>query len=246
VPRTIVVSDIHGCLQELDALLSSCAFLRGTDRLVLIGDLMDRGPDPVGVVRRARELGAETVRGNHDDKHLRWRDHEARKATRPAYRNPMRPLSEAAQNANAALTDEDLAYLRATPYSLALDGNWIAVHAGLATNRPLSEQKPDVLMRVRYVNEEGHLANAGTDWKAPPDAHLWATRWPGPQSVVYGHIVHDLARPRVDEPRPGVWCYGIDTGCCFGGRLTALLLPEREIVQVAARAAYAPYTAGDD
>jgi hypothetical protein len=90
------------------------------------------------------------------------------------------------------------------------------------------------------------MANAGPDWGAPPDGHLWATRWPGPESVVYGHVVHDLAHPRLDEPRPGVFCYGIDTGCCFGGHLTALILPERQFVQVPARAAYMRFTPGDD
>ena len=78
--RTIVVGDVHGCLEELDELLSRLE-VGPSDRLVLAGDLMDRGPDPVGVVRRARERGALAVLGNHDEKHLRFARHEAKRRT---------------------------------------------------------------------------------------------------------------------------------------------------------------------
>ena len=63
----------------------------------------------------------------------------------------------------------------------------------------------------------------------------WAEAWTGPDSVVYGHFPHDLGAPRRDEPRPGVACVGIDTGCVYGGALTALVLPAGEIVQVPSR-----------
>ena len=59
------------------------------ESLVFVGDLMDRGPDPVGVVRRVRELGARAVMGNHDEKHVRFGRHEARRLGEPAYRNPL-------------------------------------------------------------------------------------------------------------------------------------------------------------
>jgi hypothetical protein len=73
----------------------------------------------------------------------------------------------------------------------------------------------------------------------------WATRWQGPESVLYGHAVYDLATPTRDEPAPGVVCLGLDTGCCFGGRLTAAILPSLELVQVQARAQYHPLTLSD-
>ncbi len=56
---------------------------------------------------------------------------------------------------------------------------------------------------------------------------------------MYGHAVHSLKRPRLDRPFPNVEVWGIDTGCCFGGRLTALCLETREVFQVDARATYA-------
>jgi hypothetical protein len=74
----------------------------------------------------------------------------------------------------------------------------------------------------------------------PPHLSPWATRWPGPESIIYGHHVHGLDEPRVDVPCAGVRCVGLDTGCCYGGRLSALVLPAEEIVSVQARARYAP------
>ncbi|HEX8909086.1 MAG TPA: metallophosphoesterase, partial [Anaeromyxobacteraceae bacterium] len=59
--RTIVVGDVHGCLEELDELLRLVELRPGFDRLVFVGDLLDRGPDSLGVVRRARELRARSV-----------------------------------------------------------------------------------------------------------------------------------------------------------------------------------------
>lgn len=67
--RTIVVGDIHGCLQEFDELMRVVE-LHTTDRLVLVGDLINKGPDSLGVVRRARERGALLVRGNHEERFL--------------------------------------------------------------------------------------------------------------------------------------------------------------------------------
>ena len=61
--RTIVVGDIHGCALEFDDLLRSLGFAQGVDRVVLVGDLVARGPDSAGVVELARSCGAWAVRG---------------------------------------------------------------------------------------------------------------------------------------------------------------------------------------
>jgi hypothetical protein len=72
------------------------------------------------------------------------------------------------------------------------------------------------------------------------DAVPWYTRWAGPESVVYGHDVPDLKEPRITGTGKAV-CFGIDTGCVFGGHLTALVLDEDGLgtfVQVPARRTY--------
>jgi bis(5'-nucleosyl)-tetraphosphatase (symmetrical) len=69
---TAVIGDIHGCLDEFDELRKKIGLVKGTDRVVLLGDLIDRGPDSVGVVRRAMEMNDECILGNHEEKHLRF------------------------------------------------------------------------------------------------------------------------------------------------------------------------------
>ena len=73
--RTLVVGDVHGCVAELRALLDAVDFDDARDNLVFVGDLVNKGPSSLAVVRLARELGALGVRGNHDERALKhWRN----------------------------------------------------------------------------------------------------------------------------------------------------------------------------
>lgn len=236
--RTIVVGDVHGCLDELDDLLRLVELRAGFDRLVFVGDLLDRGPDPIGVLRRARELGGHSVLGNHEATHLRWARHEAWRRRDPSHRNPVRPLPPERLADHRRLTASDLAWLAALPAVLRLDRHWAVIHGGLSPRRRLDAQVPDEVIRMRLVDGEGNMV-AQRRATIPPHLAPWATRWVGPESIIYGHHVHGLDEPRVDEPAPGVRCVGLDTGCCYGGRLSALVLPCEEIVSVHARAPYA-------
>ncbi len=233
-----MVGDVHGCVEELDELLRLTELRPGFDRLVFVGDLLDRGPDGPGVVRRARELGASSVMGNHEDKHVRWARHEAWRKRDPSHRNPVRPFSPQRLAEHERLTEEDLAWLSTLPTVLRLDGGWAVVHGGLSPRRRLEAQLRDEVIRLRLVDEAGHMTTQPRG-EVPPGIAPWATRWPGPDSIIYGHQVHGFDHPRVDEPAPGVRCVGLDTGCCYGGRLSALILPAEEIVSVTAKAPYA-------
>src|SRR4051794_18132538 len=71
-PRTLVIGDVHGCLEELRALVAK-AGVTGDDDVILVGDLVAKGPDSVGVIAWARERGAAAVLGNHDDHVLQAR-----------------------------------------------------------------------------------------------------------------------------------------------------------------------------
>ena len=76
-PRVIAIGDVHGCIDELQALLRRCDYRPG-DLIVFLGDLVSKGPDSLAVVQMARELGAMGVRGNHDFEVIRW--HQAIKS----------------------------------------------------------------------------------------------------------------------------------------------------------------------
>lgn len=217
--QTIIIGDVHGCLTELDALLRKVRYTRG-DRLILVGDLVAKGPDSAGVVARARELGALAVRGNHDERVLSW--FRAEREGPPLDR----PLSRGHRAVCAALSDEDVAWLEALPLTLRLpEHRTTVVHAGLRPGVAIHRQDPVDLLNMRSLTSTG-----GVSYRAD-DGVPWASRWTGSDLVVFGHdAIRGLQRYEQ--------AIGLDTGCVYGGQLTALLLPSRRIVSVNARRAY--------
>lgn len=220
----VAVGDIHGCLEEFDELLKTIQYNKNQMRLVLLGDLMDRGPDSVGCVRRARELKVECIMGNHEEKHLRWYRHEQKKL-QTGKPNPMKPMAVAESVANQSLSDSDITWMKALPLKLQLTEQWWAVHGGCEPRFSLAKQNPSQIIRVRFVNESGVGLPLNPDKTQPENTVYWAEKWNGPESIIYGHCVHDLQKVRLDD-NAGVKCLGIDTGCCFGGHLTAALFDE--------------------
>jgi hypothetical protein len=223
--REIVIGDVHGCLEELDELLRVVEYREGQDRLVFCGDLVDRGPDPVGVVRRVRELGAECIMGNHEEKHVRWAGWQAKLRSGEVEKVPMQ-FSEKRLAEHNALSEEDMAFILAMPKMLRLNSDWIVVHAGFECDgTPPEDQKLSRVCRIRDLDVKGKKARNKEDFfAAAPGSVPWATAWKGPENVIYGHAVHSLVEPRVDNPTHDVNCFGIDTGCVYGGSLTALII----------------------
>jgi predicted phosphodiesterase len=80
--RFFVIGDVHGCVNELNALVTKLNYDPTKDQLILAGDLTAKGPDSGGVIRRAKELGAFCVRGNHDDKIVRLKTYELQNGQR--------------------------------------------------------------------------------------------------------------------------------------------------------------------
>lgn len=215
VSRTVLIGDVHGCLEELEELLDACEFVAGRDALVFLGDLVAKGPDPAGVVALAMKLQARCVMGNHDHAVLALRSVDARAAGRPTHR-------EAAE----ALSEDAFDWLAALPATLDLPGHHaLVVHAGFRPDAPPESQSPSTLMNTRTLLEDGSAA------RSPLAGPLWASRWEGPRFVYFGH--HAGAGL---QRHP--FALGIDTGCVYGGRLTACILPEQRLVSVRARRVY--------
>lgn len=253
--RTIIIGDIHGCIDEFRELVRLLR-PRGRDRLICLGDFMDKGPEPAECVSFARKIGAEAVLGNHEERHVRWRDRQDRQAKDPSFKNSMRPFDEADAAQNAALSAHDLEWLRGLPRVLSLDPEWptwVAVHGGFLPGVPVSKQDPSKVVRARYVDPEGKHVPIDYDDpsgpRVPAYARFWMETYDGDRNVVYGHEAHSLSNIRVDHRPQNVACFGIDTGCVHGGHLTALVLrkprgksiqgPDIDVVQVKARQVYA-------
>ena len=220
--RTLVVGDVHGCAQELEDLLEACAYASG-DQLILVGDLVAKGPDSRGVLALVRKLRARAVRGNHDHAVLRWHDpiaHGSAPARGPHHLQIARQLSA-----------EDWRVLTQLPLFLRVpEHQAVVVHGGLVPGIPLEEQSADLLMNMRTLRPDG----SGS--RRAEDGDLWGMHWPGPELVVFGHhATAGLQR----HPH----AIGLDTGCVYGGKLTAYIFPEDRLVSVPAREVHAPIDA---
>lgn len=199
--RTIFVGDVHACRDELCTLLDKVAF-SPSDHLVLVGDLVVRGPDPRGTLDLLREVEAVAVRGNHEDRLLRHHD-----------RPTVYPLGDLALATAKALRKRDWAMLSSLPLWLDVPQHGIrVVHAGLAPGVPIDRQDPRVLMYARCLDHAG-LPSEKRGYR------LWGEVYKGPPHVVFGHNARD-------EPQLHPWATGLDTGCVYGGYLTAMVLTE--------------------
>lgn len=208
--RTLIVGDVHGCASELEGLLERLSFDPGADRLVLVGDLVAKGPRSRQVVELARACDALAVRGNHDEHVLRWRRAERAGEPLPVLGRDHRAICD-------DLDEPDWAYLEALPLVRRFDGmgpkgcDVLVVHAGLDPSVPLDAQEPANLMNMRSIRPDGSVS------KRADEGEPWASAWPGPELVVFGH---DAIRKLQRHPH----AIGLDTGCVYGGELTALVL----------------------
>ena len=237
-----VVGDVHGCLPELLALLEKLGYAVTRDeagravnaahpegrRVIFLGDLVDRGPDSPGVLRLAMGMvGAGTalaVPGNHEDKLLR------------ALRGRKVRISHGLETTLAQLAAEPPEFRAAAETFLdgltshyVLDGGRLVVaHAGLS-----QQLQGRASARVRSFCLYGQTTGETDDYGLPV-RYPWAEDYRGRAMVLYGHT---------PVPAPE-WVNNtlcLDTGCVFGGSLTALSYPERVLVSApSARVYYEP------
>jgi len=214
--RIIAIGDIHGCHQEFADLLERLALTKD-DHLVLLGDLVNRGPDSVKVIDLARANRALSLLGNHELRLLNYR-----KTKDASF------LKETDIATHAKLRSEDWAYLEAMPLTHYVEElNTVFVHGGFLPNEPWQKQPANVVTRIQVVDRDGRPRKRAEAEGSP----AWADLWNGPPFVVYGHT----PRPEVYKLK---WSVGIDTACVMGGFLTAYILPEKRFVQVKARKRY--------
>jgi serine/threonine protein phosphatase 1 len=211
---TFVIGDIHGCFTELCDLLEAAA-LTSDDHILAVGDLVDRGPDPMGVLRFFRTYAhAATVAGNHERKHVRARDGRGRLAQSQVL------TREACGDAYGDAVD----YMAVLPVLADVAGA-IVTHAFWEPGVARDDQ-PDNVLTGTLAAERYLLARYGGPWYELYD---------GPAPLIVGH--HDYLRtgqPLVCRDR----VFAIDTGCCYGLALTGLLVPEFRFVSVRSRANY--------
>ena len=241
-----IIGDVHGCADELERLLAALGYEsepvdRGEGRYglswrhrqgrkaVFVGDLVDRGPRNLDALELAWEMveqgAAVMVPGNHDEKFSRWlRGNPVRVAhglERTIEEVESLPAEESQRfREDAASFIEDL-----TSHVVLDEGRLVVAHAGLK-----EEMHRGISEAVRDFALFGETTGA-TDEVGLPIRFDWARQYRGDAAVIYGHTPVESAQ----------WVnntLNIDTGCVFGGELTALRYPERELVQVPAAKTY--------
>ncbi|MGI5429216.1 polynucleotide kinase-phosphatase [Streptomyces sp. CA-179760] len=220
-----IVGDIHGCAAELEALLAKLGYTDGVHpegrTAVFVGDLVDRGPDSPAVLRRVMAMvksgNALCVPGNHENKygrHLRGR--------KVQHTHGLAETIEQMAGQSEEFVAEVREFLDGLVSHYVLDGGRLVVcHAGLP-EKYHGRTSGRVRSHALYGDTTGE-----TDEFGLPVRYPWAEDYRGRAAVVYGHT-----------PVPeATWLNNticLDTGAVFGGKLTALRWPERELVDVPA------------
>ena len=219
---TIFIGDVHGCAQELELLLDETGYRAGDDRLLLTGDAFSRGPLPLRVWEIIRDTAAEMVLGNHDDRLLRQLTQTLQgEATEVSGKDQGSALVQL-----LPVADQLRPWLAERPRKIE-EANFLLVHAGINPEKGLTGTTRQELLTIRT-------------W--PPVKGLEGPRWHEliephhpHHLIVFGHDAPGglVVKKPDGEDRP--YILGLDSCCIYGGSLSAYILEENRIVQVASR-----------
>lgn len=212
--RYIFIGDIHGCYRELSLLLEEIG--PGLeDEVFSTGDFLDRGEFPELCLDLWIKNKYMAVLGNHDDRLIKW--YKGEKVTFAEGFD--QTISKFKHNENL------IEYLMDLPYLINIEEiNTVLVHAALNINDTLKGnidnqiKYKDILLRGRYVrrnNKKYDYVKLGQDREGDI---LWQEKWKGKQVVIYGHTPY--IEPIIKKDKN---CFGIDSGCAYGGYLTGLI-----------------------
>ncbi|WP_018921484.1 bis(5'-nucleosyl)-tetraphosphatase PrpE [Salsuginibacillus kocurii] len=233
------IGDIHGCFEELEALLHTLSYQKfegiyhhPEGRIpVFIGDLTDRGPDSISVMKLVSQMvlkgKAKYVPGNHCDKLYRYLLGNNVKITH-GLETTVAELEQLSKQDKREVSQSFRRLYKDSPLYLALaDKQVYAAHAGL---RRTYQGRTDKAVKtfVLYGDVTGEKHPDGS-----PVRRDWARLYDGEAWVVYGHT--PVLQPRVKNRT-----INIDTGCVFGGSLTAFRYPEMDIHSIPSMQPYLP------
>lgn len=208
--RTIVIGDVHGCIEQLHGLLDKMSPTR-EDRIILLGDFVDRGPNSPACLDFAREH--EAIIGNHEYKHVRYRDGILRGLS-PSQIEAKIQFQKMNKDYDAAVE-----FMAGLPFYIELP-EAVLVHAGVEYGVPMVQQNRIVLVGGMSMR---HICGINPATGLP----YWCADYPkDAKPVIFGHL-----KIKGEIPINGN-LFPIDTGCCAGGQLTAIVIPEFKVYQV--------------
>jgi polynucleotide kinase-phosphatase len=220
-----IIGDVHGCRSELETLLTKLGYVDGAHpegrTAVFVGDLVDRGPDSPGVLRRVMSMVTDgkalCVPGNHENKLGRYL-----KGRKVQHTHGLAETIEQLEKEDDTFKEQVREFIDGLVSHYVLDeGKLVVCHAGLP-EKYHGRTSGRVRSHALYGDTTGE-----TDEFGLPVRYPWAEDYRGRATVVYGHT-----------PVPDTsWINNticLDTGAVFGGKMTALRWPERELVDVPA------------
>ena len=251
--KILVIGDVHGCLNELKCLVTTAEKAHNENKpfaaVILVGDLCNKGPqsaETIQFVRKNQESNWFSVRGNHDNSALAAALGDETK----------RPRGSRKYDWVDSLSDDDVEWMSNLPYTITIPASLleedlasspkqdvIVVHGGLIPGINLEDQSIETMTTIRDVvvekNEsQSDIADKHVTYKyyKPSDdgkPKAWAQAWMGPQQIVFGH---DAKRGLQKE----AFALGLDSGVCYGKKLTGVILPERLLVSTDAEKVHCP------
>jgi len=209
--QTIVFGDAHGCFEQILELMQKIGPSQN-DRIISLGDFVDRGPDSPGCLEFVKKH--ESIMGNHEYKHVRFR-HRILKELSPSQ------IGTREQFLNRGLDYETAVdFMETLPFYLEFP-EAVLVHAGLEYGIPMEEQN-----RIVLVGGASKRRICGIDPKT--GVPFWCLHYPqSAKPVIYGHL-----KNKVESIPHRENLFPLDTGCCAGGKLTAVTLPDFRLYQV--------------
>ncbi len=204
--RIFAIGDIHGCLHKLETIMGRI-HVSAQDTLVFLGDYIDRGPDPKGVVDYLLNLKVECegevvcLRGNHEEMFLDYIAGINQEAYL-CFGGRATVESYYANTGRFRVPESHLDFYRGLP-SFYETPDYVFVHAGLRPGVPISQQVDEDRLWIRSL-----FINSSYDWG---------------KRVIFGHT--PFLVPHIEENK-----IGIDTGAVYGRDLTCLILPEVDFV----------------
>ena len=207
--RTIIVGDVHGCYVELQQLIDQLNYKPGKDRLIFVGDLINKGPDSKKVFDFFRTLEAEAILGNHE-----WYLTEQHAHRKPKWGGYQSMQQEFGSSFDALINE-----ISTWPLYIK-EKDFTVVHAGKVPGKRLKDSTARELTTIR-------------NWG--PKERPWFHYYHGRRLMIFGHWAA-LGGIQTEN------LSGLDTGCVYGGHLSALILPERHLVTVKALDEYSPIT----
>ena len=214
--QVFIIGDVHGCYFEFLDLLKKVHYHKSTHRLILVGDIINRGPESLKMLEWVRKEEVEIVQGNHEYGFVKSVKEKRQVGS----------VLEKLKKDMGSQLQEWIQWIETWPFYLD-EPDFLVVHGGLVPQQTPQQTDPWLLMHIRTWDGKGLDLNN-------PNHPPWYELYQGEKLIVYGHWALQGLNVRSNT-------IGLDSGCSYGKKLSGLLLPEKNIVQVSAKKNYASF-----